>query len=51
MSTALMSPALLDCYHCGEPIPKGFTLQVKIENIDQSMCCHGCAAVAETIVK
>lgn len=45
-----MSSTLLDCFHCGEPIPKSFTLQVKIENVDQSMCCHGCAAVAETIV-
>lgn len=45
-----MSDEILDCYHCGEVIPKNFNTVISIDNIDRRMCCHGCAAVAETIV-
>lgn len=38
------------CFHCGEEIPSGLSLKVKIDNIDQSMCCVGCQAVAEAII-
>ncbi|MCM2681190.1 heavy metal translocating P-type ATPase [Echinimonas agarilytica] len=38
------------CYHCHEPIPDGFTLNVEVLNAPRSMCCLGCAAVAESIV-
>jgi len=38
------------CFHCGEPIPKGFDHFVAINNISQPMCCVGCEAVAQTIV-
>ncbi len=37
------------CFHCGEPIPPGFDLQVAIQGQRQPMCCHGCAAVARWI--
>ncbi|REL27136.1 cadmium-translocating P-type ATPase [Thalassotalea euphylliae] len=38
------------CFHCGEPIPKGISLFVTIDQQAQAMCCAGCQAVAETIV-
>lgn len=37
------------CFHCGEPIPPGFDVRVNIGGQAEPMCCHGCAAVAETI--
>ncbi|GHF90889.1 heavy metal translocating P-type ATPase [Thalassotalea marina] len=39
------------CFHCGEPIPKGFSLFVAIDEQEQPMCCVGCHAVATTIVE
>lgn len=39
-----------DCYHCGEPIPKGFKAELPIAGKPQSFCCYGCMAIAETIV-
>jgi Cu2+-exporting ATPase len=41
---------LPDCFHCGEKIPKGIDLNVKIDNIIQPMCCIGCESIATTIV-
>jgi Cu2+-exporting ATPase len=38
------------CFHCGLPVPAGLDLQVRIDNIERPMCCHGCAAVARAIV-
>ncbi|MDO6427783.1 heavy metal translocating P-type ATPase [Thalassotalea sp. 1_MG-2023] len=40
----------ISCFHCGEPIPKGLSLIVTIDNKPQPMCCVGCEAVAQTIV-
>lgn len=34
------------CYHCHEPVPRGFDLSVVIDDQPRAMCCHGCAAVA-----
>ena len=39
-----------DCYHCGLPVPKGASYSVKINNVEQPMCCAGCQAVAQAIV-
>lgn len=39
------------CFHCGEPIPNGFSLFVAIDEKEQPMCCVGCHAVATTIVE
>lgn len=39
------------CFHCGESIPKGINLSVKIDNVIQPMCCIGCEAVAAVIVE
>lgn len=38
------------CFHCQEPIPKGFNAKLKIGSEDQAFCCYGCLAIAETIV-
>ena len=42
--------ARTDCYHCGQPIPPGVTLQVTIDGQARPMCCAGCQAVAQAIV-
>ncbi|WP_440877287.1 heavy metal translocating P-type ATPase [Thalassotalea sp. PLHSN55] len=39
-----------NCYHCGEMVPNGINLSVKIFQKQQNMCCIGCQAVAQTIV-
>ncbi|MDW7549962.1 heavy metal translocating P-type ATPase [Pseudoalteromonas peptidolytica] len=38
------------CFHCLEPIPKGFVGSVTFEGNTQPVCCIGCQAVAETII-
>ncbi|MDR0996169.1 MAG: cadmium-translocating P-type ATPase [Zoogloeaceae bacterium] len=38
------------CYHCGLPIPDGFSAQVDINGALRPMCCTGCQAVAQTLV-
>jgi len=48
--TTPISHAPAICYHCGQPLPEGATWSVQIENVEHTMCCPGCAAVAQTIV-
>ena len=43
-------PGLNDCFHCGLPVPAGSSWRVRIDGCEQSLCCPGCAAVAQTIV-
>ncbi len=38
------------CYHCGQPIPADVDLPVAIGGETRAMCCHGCQAVARSIV-
>ncbi len=38
------------CYHCGQPIPDDFEASVVIDEQPHAMCCHGCQAVAQSIV-
>ena len=38
------------CFHCGEPNPTNTSFQVLINGEQQTMCCPGCQAVAQTIV-
>ena len=38
------------CFHCGLPLPTGSDFAVDIGGSRQSMCCRGCAAVAQAIV-
>ena len=37
------------CYHCGEVVPDFTEISVSIDGVERSMCCHGCAAVAQVI--
>jgi len=39
-----------DCYHCGEPVTPALELTVEIDQQTRLMCCHGCQAVAQSIV-
>jgi P-type Cu2+ transporter len=39
-----------NCYHCGQEIPEGVHLDVRIEDVSREMCCAGCQAVAQAIV-
>ncbi|KAF7773871.1 Cu2+-exporting ATPase [Pseudoalteromonas citrea] len=38
------------CFHCLEPVPKGFNETVLFDGQQHPVCCIGCQAVAETIV-
>ncbi|MDZ7737086.1 MAG: heavy metal translocating P-type ATPase metal-binding domain-containing protein [Gammaproteobacteria bacterium] len=38
------------CFHCGLPIPAGLELTVDFDGAPRSLCCHGCQAVARTIL-
>ena len=37
------------CFHCGESIPKGVDLSVRVDDHQRPVCCSGCQAVAELI--
>ncbi|MUT72966.1 heavy metal translocating P-type ATPase [Stutzerimonas frequens] len=39
------------CYHCGLPVPAGSHFQARVLGETQALCCPGCQAVAEAIVK
>lgn len=38
------------CFHCGQPVPVGGGLSVRVEGVSRLMCCAGCQAVCESIV-
>lgn len=40
---------MCDCFHCSLPVIKSEEVIAKIDNNPQSFCCHGCAAVCESI--
>ncbi len=39
------------CYHCGLPVPGNSHFHASILGERRRMCCHGCQAVAESIVE
>ncbi|MCB5191420.1 cadmium-translocating P-type ATPase [Methylobacillus arboreus] len=39
------------CYHCGLPVPASSDFHTTILGQRRRMCCHGCQAVAESIVE
>jgi len=41
---------MIQCYHCGLPVPDNLDLSVTINRESQPMCCLGCQAVAQAIV-
>ncbi len=42
---------VMHCFHCGLSVPDNFSVCVKIADKARPMCCHGCEAVAQTIVE
>lgn len=40
----------INCFHCLESVPNGFSAHVVIDNKSQPMCCIGCQAVAQNII-
>ena len=44
------SADIVDCFHCGQVVPTGVSLNVRIDNHQRAMCCHGCLAVAQAII-
>ena len=39
------------CFHCGLPIPTEVNERIQIEGVVRQMCCRGCLAVAEEIIR
>ncbi len=39
------------CYHCGQPVPSGSPYAAVVLGERRPMCCKGCEAVAEAIVR
>ena len=39
------------CFHCGLPVPRGFSRCVTVLGHSREMCCAGCEAVTRTIVE
>lgn len=39
-----------NCFHCGQGIPDGTELSVRVADVPRAMCCAGCQAVAQAIV-
>jgi len=39
------------CYHCGLPVPEASPFHAVILAETRELCCHGCQAVAESIVE
>ncbi|WP_373989726.1 heavy metal translocating P-type ATPase [Duganella sp. BuS-21] len=51
--TTRLSGTPAACYHCGQPLPhdvRHIAWTVLIDHLEHTMCCPGCAAVAQTIV-
>ena len=48
--SATAAHAASSCFHCGQPVPRGLHYRVVIDGCEHTMCCAGCAAVAQTIV-
>lgn len=38
------------CFHCGLPVPAATDLTVEFDGTARPLCCHGCLAVASTIL-
>ncbi|GBG15541.1 Cu2+-exporting ATPase [Novimethylophilus kurashikiensis] len=46
-----MDAVTTSCYHCGLPVPADTDFKITILEVPREMCCHGCMAVAESIVE
>ena len=46
-----MTDTLRLCFHCGEPVPSNCNLSIEVEGQTQAVCCAGCEAVANLILR
>lgn len=46
-----MTTPVVACFHCHEVVPVGTNFIVEFDGSNQSCCCPGCQAVADTIIK
>ncbi len=44
------APFFSGCFHCGLPVPDGAHYPIQFEGESKQACCHGCQAVAQTII-
>ncbi|MCP5439206.1 MAG: heavy metal translocating P-type ATPase [Chromatiaceae bacterium] len=44
------SPVAESCFHCGLPLDPNFRESIPVSGRARSFCCHGCLAVARSIV-
>ena len=44
------SPVAESCFHCGLPLDPNFRESIPVSGRPRSFCCHGCLAVARSIV-
>src|SRR4051794_22603272 len=51
LSNSLQDGAKDICFHCGLPLPTGIEYRVCVDEVDHSLCCAGCLAVAQTIIE
>lgn len=50
MNATATAPAFSACFHCGNRLPQGSTLSIKVDGRPQSVCCTGCEAAAAFIL-
>ncbi len=43
-------PSSPGCFHCGLPLPDGAHYPIQFDGQTRQACCHGCQAVAQTII-
>ena len=39
----------ITCYHCGEKSRKSLTIYIQFDGEPRPVCCHGCAAILNTV--
>ncbi len=44
------APSFSGCFHCGLPVPDGARYPIRFDSDIRQACCHGCQAVAQTII-
>ena len=49
-SGLMVAPFFSGCFHCGLPVPDGACYPIQFDSEAKPACCHGCQAVAQTII-
>ncbi len=39
------------CFHCGEQMRIKNALSISVQGVQQPMCCHGCLAIVQTVLR